>query len=491
MNACASCLFAIALWQPAGITASSKITTAAVLSAMLSARGAESAQLQQAVEIVHVATVDGAYDATIRARGDEYRIDIDLGPDRYSFGRSEKRRWRRTPSGSVRIVRSDVQGDALDRWPRSIFGLDLSACDAVGETRLASATFWVVACRATGDPALFYYVDPSNGRVMREVSREGSRVVSYDFDDFRSNGSWIQPYHWRVRGADGDADVTVVQAQTLPVPAQAMDIPPTVPEQFALPADGVSAVPAQFAQGRCNCWSQIDAPVDIDGERRTFVIDTGTTQTIVDIGEAARLGLKPAFGHAVIPELRVGSAVAKHLSVLAVDLFHARIAGILGNEFFTGHIVHVDYAHQRIELISHSAFTPPAGATEIPADYDEGLPIVPASVGSTQGDRFALDTGSYWVLLSSAFVNRANVLPVPVPGYSTRVLDFLEGPVMARLEVIPSLSVGRQHFADVDAEIEQPSQINIDLPLDGILGANLLAAFDLWFDYDDGRLWLR
>lgn len=476
-------LLAILLWQPAGLRAPA-VAAAAIVSSILSGRGGDAAQLEQGVETIHVTARDGAYDATVHMRGGDYRIDVVLDGADYAFGRSADLRWRRTPSGSVRIVRSDVQGDVLDRWPRSVFGLDLAACDSAGSATLSGAQLWVLACRTGGDPALFYYVDPANGRVLREVSREGSRVVTYDFDDFRSTGSWTQPYHWRISGADGAADVTVTSVKPRAAPDDAMEIPASIADQFKLPAGGTSLIPAHFAH-----W--IEVPVEIDGQKRTFIIDTGTTQTIIDIGEAARLGLNPKFGHAIVPQLRVGDAIAKRLPVEAIDLFGGRTEGILGNEFFTGHIVHIDYARGRVELISHALFEPPKDAQRIEVDYREGLPITAAIAAGTQGERFALDTGSYWIMISRSFLERSRLLPTAIPGFDSRTVSFLEGPVLSRLEVIPSFTFAGYRFDSPNAEIEQASADNTDFPLDGIIGANVLSVFDLWFDYDDGVLWAR
>ncbi len=482
-------MLAAALWQPPDVSSSTmSITTTTIVAAIVSGRGAEAAQSVQGVETMRVVARDGTFDATARMRDGDYRVDVTLGDARYEFGRYNAERWRRTPSGSVRVIRGDVQGDALDRWPRSIFGTDLSACAAAGTSSIDAKRLWVLSCRQTGDPALFYYVDLTSGHVLREVSRDGSHVVIYDFDDFRSTGGWTQAFHWKISGAGGDADVTVTNVQPGPVADEEFSIPASVPEQFGLPSGGVSGIGILQDHLRVTGYP---VRVDVDGQARTFLIDTGTSQIIVDIGEATRLGLHPAFGHAIVREFRVGDAVARNLPVQTVDLFGDAIDGLLGNEFFTGHIVHIDNANHRIELISHAAFTPPQGAAKVDIDTREGMPIVAAMVNGIRGERFVLDTGSPQVMLSSAFLERARLKLLPAIGSSDFTMHFLEGPLLARQEVVNAFSFGVWNLGALYADVEQADPDNLDVPIDGIIGRNILSQLDLWFDYDNGVLWAR
>ena len=467
------------MWEPPGIH-SAAVSTAALIASVRAARGEDA---PARLETLHVITHTGAFDAVAHVRGTAYRIDVVIGNAKYSFGRIDGKSWRRTPSGSVRIIRSDVQGDMLDRWPRALFGFDPAGCIANGGAEVDNMTTDVLDCRIDGDYEHWYFIDPRSGRILREMSREGSRVVWYDFADFRTIDGFTQPYSWRIGGADGHADVTVTDESEANVAATEVAVPSTVPATFRLPVSGVARIPAFFNY-------HIEVPVQIDGRTLHFTIDTGTSQTIVDIGVATRLGLNPQFGHAVIPELRAGAAIAENLPVEAIDDFHnSEDDGILGNEFFTGHVVHIDYVHQKVEMIAHDAFNPPAGAFALPIDVSEGIPIAAAAVDDVPGDRFVLDTGSYFILLRSDFANhlthltRSKALP-PQGG-------FLEGPFELQPASLQNFLLGKYRFASADAMVEVPNRENTDFPLDGILGAEVLSLFDLWFDYDNGTVWMR
>lgn len=101
-------------------------------------------------------------------------------------------------NGGFRIITNidgaDVQGDDLDRWPVVAIGFLLTQCDLVGEIR-GSARAFVLACVPDGEIPHWFYVDAQSGLVRREVTRDGSRVVTYAFDDFRTERGIERPIH--------------------------------------------------------------------------------------------------------------------------------------------------------------------------------------------------------------------------------------------------------------------------------------------------------
>jgi hypothetical protein len=459
------------MWSPSNVTMTQN-APATIATAIAGAREAKpDAQL---IEKIHVTGNDGSFDALAHVRGADYRIDIVLDGAHYAFGRVGTSSWRRTPNGSVRVVAADVQSDPLDRWPRALFGFTADGCTMAGQTTIGGVQLWSLGCRAAGDIVHWYDIDPSGGRIVREVARDGAHVMTYDFSDAS---------HWAVDGYGGHADVSITDVEAATVSADDVAIPASEQNHFLLPASGIAPAPTNFRVSQ-----EIDVPVEINGRTIDFSLDTGTTQILIDIGEAARLGLHPRFGHVVIPELRVGQLVAHDIAAQAVDLFHGELAGLLGNEFFTGHIVHINYAKGIVEVIAHDRFTPPQDAQLVPIDCSEGMPLVEAMSGDIAGDRFALDTGSFWILLSSAYADRAHVAR---HGVNEHFDQFLEGSLDAELSRLPSLTWNRYNFTSPIGEIEIPRADNLDIPLDGILGTQVLSLFDLWFDYDNGKLWLR
>ena len=101
---------------------------------------------------------------------------------------------------------------------------------------------------------------------------------------------------------------------------------------------------------------------------QNFIIDTGTSPSILDIGVARRLGLPLSQGRlsaigrqseafaTIVPEIRLGPIQAISLPVLVSDLSRARhdlnlpIAGILGMDVLGKTSFRLDYGHQLMEF---------------------------------------------------------------------------------------------------------------------------------------------
>lgn len=413
-------------------------------------------------------------DAATQVRGLDYRVDATIDGWPYAMGRQDGMYWRRTPAGVVRVIRSDVQGDDLDRWPLAVFGFDEKHCEAIGQANGGGAQ-WVLACRTAGEIPHWYYVDKTTGAIVREISRDGSRVVEYSFDD--SGG-------WTITGSGGTATVTRLSTGPASVSADAVAIPDSTTQTFAIPG-GRSDIPARFG-------FYISVTAKVNGHPLHFIVDTGTTQMLIDVGIAARLGLHPTLGHLVANSVAVGDATASNVPFQAVDLFDDSVVdGILGNEFFIGHVVHIDYKTPRLDFIASGDFFPPKGAVEIPLYADEGMPLVSASANGVPGTRFALDTGSESILLSDDYASQTGkgVSFNGAPAGSD--LHFLEGWLTARTGQLNSFTFGGVNFKDSEIYVEVPRATNLDIPVDGILGSAFLQTFEWWLDYDHNRAWIR
>lgn len=260
-------------------------------------------------------------------------------------------------------------------------------------------------------------------------------------------------------------------------------MPSSTSPTFALPPSGVVPVDARFRE-------DITVPVRIDGHDERFELDTGTTQMLMDAGVAHSIGLHSTLGHTIAHDVRIGDLLARDVPIQTVGIFGGAISGILGNEFFIGHIVHIDYRHETVKVIARAHFAPPNDAHELAADYTEGLPLVSVRAGETTGTRFLLDSGSREILLNDRFVDEATALKPRFLGFPSATF-FLEGQLVAQPATVDALTLGNVRFANPTVQIERPNVQNLDFPLDGILGNDVLARFEWWFDYDNARLWFR
>jgi len=476
---CAAVAAPISNWSPEGVSPSQFSAGDVLTQYGLRRRAA-------AAFVAHVAFRQGddAAVMTLRKAGMAYRVDTDIDGAHYAMGRSAGRRWRQTPAGTVRAILSDVQGDDLDRWPEAIVGFDGASCTSGG----TDAGHWVVACRGTGDVPHWFFIDRQSGVIDREVEREGSRVETFRFDDFRQTPEGLLPFHWTVSGPQHDAEATVTGVESSAENAADLAMPDSQVETFAMPAGAKAVgVPAGF-----NPAGGITVPIDIDGHLEHLVLDTGTTQMLMDVGEASRIGLRVKFDHAVARTATIGSLRASALPIQTVNLFNGRVTGIIGNEFFKGHVVHIDYAGDRVDVLSRSAFVPPESAIALQADCSEGMPLVAMRLGNAMRTRVALDTGSGIVILARTFFSGDDASPPIGSGFGrSSYMNFLEGPLLVRGAGQVAIGLGSVEIRNAPAAVEVGSPESLDIPLDGIIGTRVLSSFEIWIDYDTNRLWLR
>jgi hypothetical protein len=213
--------------------------------------------------------------------------------------------------------------------------------------------------------------------------------------------------------------------------------------------------------------------------------------------------LRPALEHATVPRMTVGALAASDVSTLAIPLGGLGAEGILGYDFFFGHVVHVDYAHQRVEVLPHEsadAVFRDASITALAANVAEGLPLARVTLGSASSERFALDTGSDRLVVLEPFRRRhasevAHWTPaVAARANATGTLHFLEGSLRVAAWSAPELEFGPSRFGEPVVALQALGNDRpdaLDLPFDGIVGTDVLALFDCWFDYDNGRIGLR
>jgi hypothetical protein len=501
--ATAVCLVALrataaAEWSPPDLRAT-KASLADVLAAYTRATGTPDAHFAQRHE--HWTYVAGTrrLSVDVAVKDDDFRATVDLGKgQRYAGGRAAGVRWRADANGVTHATLSDDQGDAADRLPQSVFTFAAADCELAGEsTRFGPA--WIVADRPPRDKPHWLYVDKSSGLIAHEITREGARTIVTSFERFEPVAGVRRPRRWRVEDGDGahtldvDVDAVVIEA------VNAVDV--AIPQARRLfapaspPPNGVIRLPATF-RGR-----DIVVDTGIDGHRGGFILDTGTSSITLDRGAAERYGLDPVLEHVTVPRMTVGPLVLTDASTLAIPFEFGRgIVGILGYDFFLGHVVHVDYAGKRVEVLMPDAAAPVFAdprVTVIDGYFDEGIPLVHAAFGDAAGDRFALDTGSPHLLVLAPFERRyrAQIDARWSAVLSVRRADeeYLEGSIRISTRRVAAFSLAGVRFTDVFVGTEEHNDRSdaIDVALDGIIGTDEMAFYEWWFDYDGGRIAVR
>jgi len=484
-------------WRPAGIR-----PTAATLGEVLALHDKATGQTPPGYDVRRErwTYTSGAHrlPVEVAVRGDDFRIDVTLDGATYTAGRLRGARWRGDANGIVHGTQADLQSDAIDRFPDVLFGFRPQDCELVGETGPPHAA-WVVADQPQGERVHWLFIDQSSGLLVKSILREGQVVESTTFARFEPSLGALRPQHWHVTDGnasdDIDADLDGVVIGGVSDAAIAFP-PPSERRTFASspPANERVQLPAQFFRD-----GRINVTVELDGRRYSFDLDTGTASISLEAAVARKLAGGVVLEHATVGTMRVGALQAENVSTLAIPIFGGSLQGILGYDFFFGHVVHIDYGHERVEVLSGKAaeevFADPS-LTVLAANVDQGLPLVHAEIGTAVSDDFALDTGSPRFYVMQPF---AHTYAGEIAAHWTRIspatrpIEYLEGTIEVAPYRAADLLFGRIRFRNVDVGVEVPSRLGtaIDIPFDGIIGTDILRNFDLWFDFDHGRVGMR
>jgi hypothetical protein len=482
-----------AAWAPAGLVP----TTAAladVLAANARAMGNDDARLAQRRERWTYAVGERRMTVAVAVRDDDYRTALDLDGLTYMAGRRGGAHWRADGNGVVHGVEADLQGDALDRAPQAVFHIDPATCTLVGET-LGPRPAWVVETQRDGDKPAFLSIDETSGTIVREVLHDGRRTVTTTFDAFAPIDDRQRARHWHVSDGTRANELDVSVDAIEPGPVSSADVGYPVRRLFApvTPLTRSTDIDAVFHH------NSIQVRVDIGNERSLFDLDTGTASITVGSPIANRYG-GATLEHAVLPRVRVGPLQLDRVSVLNVALPASwRIGGgILGLDFFFGHIVEIDYPRQRVRILSdddaRAALQNPA-LTWIDANVDQGLPLVHAAFGPAQGETFAIDTGSPRLYVMQPFMTRFadEIAHHWTPVGRPFVEHYLEGSVELQPYRVARFAFGNAGARDLIVGGQVPSALadGLTIPFDGIIGTDVLQNFDVYLDYDNGRLGVR
>lgn len=206
-----------------------------------------------------------------------------------------------------------------------------------------------------------------------------------------------------------------------------------------------------------------------DGRTYRFVVDTGSTATLVSPRLAAALrtrgkrlparavqvrgadGEETALEPATLRELRLGAARFPRVPVLVHDLadlsahLGLTVDGLLGFPLFTRTRLTLDYPHGRLALAPAPAAPDPAPGPDVLAfNREQGTPLVPVQLGN-ESFVVLLDTGSDAALTLNPAGLHPRYAVAPRPGKVVSSLVGDRSQLIGRLDQV--LVLGRHRFA--------------------------------------------
>ena len=247
-----------------------------------------------------------------------------------------------------------------------------------------------------------------------------------------------------------------------------------------------AAVAGPAWAGETACWFDrgvVVVAAQVAGVTGDFILDTGAPQTLLAETQAQGAGYEETAltGEVVL----AGERMAKRLLVvkdidIRTGLFATPIAGVIGADVMKAYVLDLSFAPCRVSLHAPGHAPRLVGATVLPLTWLGGVPTADAAASDgphTASGPFALATGSDTAVRLSDAYAAAPGAPQPQEVYPYGVLrPWLRALSIARLiaEALPAGLIKGQ-----------------DPTLLGEIGAPLLAAWQVRFDFPAGKLYLR
>lgn len=255
-------------------------------------------------------------------------------------------------------------------------------------------------------------------------------------------------------------------------------------------------------------------PVSVNGgPALPFVIDTGASIHVID-REAARAAQVPAGrttswrggGAATVDAQFVddvtltmaGRAWTAQRSGLAALGFPDRkhFAGLLGAPILTRYVVQFDFPATRLRLFEPGAFVAPSGATRLPFELMDDLPVVHVTVDAGTGPldaRVMVDTGAgTFIDLNRPFVEAHDLVAAMPDAAAADRPAALGGPAPFLYATGRRVVLAGHAFEMPRLGLSRsPTGSSSRAERDGILGNDLLQAFVVTVDYARRTLLLQ
>jgi hypothetical protein len=256
------------------------------------------------------------------------------------------------------------------------------------------------------------------------------------------------------------------------------------------PSSAVAATEIPFDSGAGMIW--VEVAVAGQAGPLHFLLDSGASASVLDLGTARRLGTPLGAGQSVqgvntrgtawsLPGFAAEVAGARvPASILALDLApvsaecRRHIDGLLGADFFHGKVVQIDYAARKVRLLAPGDVR--AAGAAVPLSTRNGVFCARVSVAGSPAEWTRVDTGCNSALQWVASPGGPGRLGRATIGLSSGGATSIGAEVQLGSERLTGVKVG------LHARPIFPGEA-------GLLGGGVLSRFaSVTFDAPGGRL---
>ena len=414
-------------------------------------------------------------------RGEDYLNRSDDDGNISVSGRVAGRSWYRTPNGTNIFTTFAVRAPKREE-------LD----EALGETA-SPHTIVIRRLWKSGDVEIDHF-DLDTADEVREDDYSDGWYTS-TLSDYVATGASRYPHKITTDFGNRKTVETVDDVKLRTVDPAELAIPPNK-SVFALGPGLMQTIPMRVNNG------EITVRVDFGTTTLDYIVDSGSTNSYIDVDAAVRLHLERHANLFTAPSLRIGGYGARNVRFVGGHLDH-RVAngtevGVLGSDFFSAFVVGIDYKNGELSLIDPASFDgSKSEGFVLPLKLKDGVPFAKFKIGDHESDRFLLDTGSNIVVVTARFARKyADDVRDHGGTFDHGEHDYYSSYGSGYLSTYPAvvnhMQLGPVQFntAQVQVEREQGPPAPGFRTFDGVVGYNLLRFFDVWFDYSRNEAWL-
>lgn len=491
---------------PAGITPSTKTLKEVVAQHRRAVRAAQPANTLTETWSVKRGDLSGTQ-TDIRS-GDDFREDTAMGPMHEARGRYRGTQWEENYNGLTVTMTGIHQRDDKDDAALARASEPASGVTLVGEVSQPHPAYVLKVAPPGGRLEYLFYDKTSLLLIRAERVVEDRRVVT-TYDDFRDAAG--APAAWDVRESDGrpynDVEWKLQSVSTGAIDAAKFAIPPAG-SAVSLGGKRV-ALPAKMYDDR------VIVTGEMGGRKVNLQLDSGASTILLNRSVADALKFQ-SFGkqtlttagtytstRTLVPRIAFGDAVMQNVIVNSAPYEEwedrrTPVAGLLGFDFISANVIHVDYEREAVEAIDPATFAPPAAAIVLPIRLDDRVPVIEAKVGSAVAKHFILDTGADRSTLFSSFAD-AHPNETADQGLGQQYaqaypffnrIEGVGGEVQITHTQVSALTIGSATFPKFLFTVTHDAPAFESEDFDGLIGQDVLRNFDLYLDYAHLKVYL-
>ena len=257
-------------------------------------------------------------------------------------------------------------------------------------------------------------------------------------------------------------------------------------------------------------------PAIVDGRQVTSVLDSGTSQVILDRPTSERIGLLTSSPTAsalgggsgpqplspiVIQRVQVGSVQLENVNGFAMTLKPLstsagfQIEVLLGGPIFESHVVQVDYQAHRVSFLKPERF--PDCKNPIPIAISSGVPVATVLLNPKDGSppitlHMIVDLGTrhYAAVIGGRLLDTEEGKALLARARPAKVGTGTGGAVEGSVLDIGRIDIGSQTFTNVQVALTRDIKAFQGATIDGTLGVPLWNKGSITFDYSHRQLCL-